>query len=45
MDGEKCERNINLNNWYAFEHLPQYLEHKTLQTYEQWKYAYQAELR
>ena len=27
---EKCQRNTNFHDWYAFEFLPENLEHKTL---------------
>jgi hypothetical protein len=42
---EKRQRNTNFNNWYAFELLPQHLEHEALQTYEQWTEAHWMELR
>ena len=42
---EKRQRNTNFNNWYAFELLPQYLEHEALETYEQWTEAHWMELR
>ena len=42
---EKLQRNTNLNDWYAFELLPQHLEHEALQTYEQWMEAHWMELR
>ena len=42
---EKCQRNTNFNDWYAFELLPQHLEHEALQIYEQWTDAYLMELR
>jgi hypothetical protein len=42
---EKRQRNTNFNDWYAFELLPQHLEHEALQTYEQWTEAHWMELR
>ena len=42
---EKRQRNTNFNDWYAFELLPQHLEHEDLQTYEQWTNANWMELR
>jgi hypothetical protein len=42
---EKRQRNTNFNYWYAFELLPQYLEHEALHTYEQWTEAHWMELR
>ena len=32
---EKRQRNTNFNAWHTFELLPQHLEHKALETYEQ----------
>ena len=42
---EKHQRNTNFNDWYAFELLPQHLEHEALQMYEQWRDAHLMELR
>ena len=42
---EKRQRNINFNDWYAFELLPQHLEYEALQTYEHWTDAHWMELR
>ena len=42
---EKRQRNTNFNDWYAFELLPQHLEHEALQTYKQWTETHWMELR
>ena len=41
---EKRQRNTNFNNQYALKLLPQHLEHKALQTYEEWMEAHWMEL-
>ena len=37
---EKRQRSPSFNDWYAFELLPQHLEHEALQTYERWTVAH-----
>ena len=45
MDARETSTQTNFNNWFAFELLPQYLEHKDLQTYKRWMDAHWMELR
>lgn len=42
---EKRQRSSSFNDWYAFELLPQHLEHEALQTYERWTETHWLELR
>ena len=42
---KKRQCNTSFNDWYAFELLPQHLEHEVLQTYEQWRDAHWMALR